>query len=166
MNAHSAAIHSTARAARPPLAQGNQPAGATGGSGVPCAQEFFTDLCHVQAARTAGRVATLCTELVFGYRQHPAWGVEGCAACYQADDVDALEGLFPGFASAARAQTDVVEADGSHAAKAGPCARFDGLDGFTRLRTRLDGCLTGARRSKDRAAEALPRVLVPGHSTH
>ncbi len=124
------------------------------------AREFFSDLCHVQAARSAGAAATICAELVFGYRQHPKWDAEGCAACYHAEDLDALECVIPGISSSMPPQIDVIEADGSHAAKAGPCARFDGLETFMRLRTRLDACLTGARLTKDRAAEALPRVLT------
>ena len=40
---------------------------------------FFTDLCHVQAARAAGEVGRICAELVFGYNRHPAWDDEGCA---------------------------------------------------------------------------------------
>jgi hypothetical protein len=124
------------------------------------AQDFASDLCHVQAARSAGAVATLCAELVFGYRSHPAWNAEGCSACYQADDLDTLEGWIPGLASSARAHDDVIESDGSHAAKAGPCAKADGLETFIRLRAKLDGCLTGARLAKDRAAAALPRVMA------
>jgi hypothetical protein len=65
---------------------------------------------------------------------------------------------MPGMASVA---VDVVAQDGSHPAKAGPCVRFDGLEQFLRLRTRLDGCLTGAQLSKDRAADALTRVMIP-----
>ena len=42
-----------------------------------------------------------------------------------------LESLIPGIASMARGCTDVIESDGSHAVKAGPCARFDGLEQFT-----------------------------------
>jgi hypothetical protein len=56
--------------------------------------------------------------------------------------------------------TDVVEADGSHPEKAGPCARFDGVDTFMRLRNRLDGCLTCARIAKDRAAAAIARSMA------
>jgi len=37
----------------------------------------------------------------------------------------------------------------------------DGLAAFVRLRTRLDGCLTGSRLAKDHAAEALARVMIP-----
>ena len=57
--------------------------------------------------------------------------------------------------------TDVVETDGSHPSKAGPCARFEGLEQFIRLRNRIDGCLTGAQLAKDRAADALTRVMIP-----
>ena len=133
---------------------------AAASNGTAGAREFYLDLCHVQAARAAGEVGTLCAEVVFGGRQHPAWNAEGCAACYQGDDLDELEGLIPGIASSARAHSDVVESDGSHPLKAGPCARADGLDTFIRLRAKLDGCLTGARVAKRRAAAALPAVLA------
>jgi hypothetical protein len=39
--------------------------------------------------------------------------------------------------------------------------RFEGLDQFARLRVRLDGCLTGSQLAKDRAAEALTKVMIP-----
>jgi hypothetical protein len=119
------------------------------------------DLCHVQAAHAAGEVGRVCAGLVYGYNRHPAWNTEGCATCYQADDLDALESLIPGIASLARGYTDVIEADGSHTPKAGPCVRFDGLDQFARLRVRMDGCLTGSQLAKDRAAEALTKVMIP-----
>jgi hypothetical protein len=66
--------------------------------------------------------------------------------------------LIPGIASCA---TDVVGANGSHPAKAGPCASCQGLEGFQRLRSKLDGCLTGAQLAKDRLAEALSKVMIP-----
>jgi hypothetical protein len=133
-----------------------------GGSGSAdrSAVAFANDLCHVQAARSAGAVATLCAELVFGYRRHPSWDAEGCASCYGAADLDELEGLIPGIASSARAHADVIEEDGSHPPKAGPCAKRDGLEGFVHLRAKLDGCLTGARLAKQRAAAALPGILA------
>ncbi|MEI6306519.1 MAG: acyl-CoA dehydrogenase family protein, partial [Deltaproteobacteria bacterium] len=31
---------------------------------------FFSDLCHVQAARSAGEVARICAELVYGYQRN------------------------------------------------------------------------------------------------
>ena len=58
--------------------------------------------------------AAVCAELVFGYNRHPAWDTEGCATCYQADELETLEGLIPGIASLARGYTDVIESDGSH----------------------------------------------------
>jgi hypothetical protein len=114
------------------------------------------DLSHAFAARAAARAGAACAELVFGYRRHLAWDAEGCATCYGSDELDGLEGWIPGIAGGAG--LDVIEADGSHAAKAGPCARFDGLEGFLRLRQRLDGCLTGARIARDRAANAVAEV--------
>jgi alkylation response protein AidB-like acyl-CoA dehydrogenase len=129
--------------------------------GLPGLLNFLTDLCHVQAAHAAGEVGRICAELVHGYNRHPAWDEEGCSSCYQAYDLEALESVMPGIASMARGCTDVVEADGSHPLKAGPCARFEGLETFSNLRVRLDGCLTGSRLAKDRAAEALTRVMIP-----
>ena len=137
------------------------PANPTVAEGLPGLLAFLTDLCHVQSARSAGEVGRICAELVFGYNRHPAWDTEGCATCYQAGDLDAMESLIPGMASLARGYTDVIEQDGAHAPKAGPCVRFEGLDQFSRLRTRLDGCLTGSQLAKDRAAEALTKVMIP-----
>jgi hypothetical protein len=65
---------------------------------------------------------------------------------------------MPGITGAA---TDVIAEDGSHPAKAGPCASFEGLEQFTRLRTKLDGCLTGSQLAKDRASESLTKVMIP-----
>jgi hypothetical protein len=129
-------------------------------AGTPAEVESRPDLCHVQAAHAAASAGAACAELVFGYRRHMVWDSEGCASCYGGDELDELEAMAPGIASSARAAADVVEADGSHAAKAGPCARFDGLDAFMRLRNRLDGCLTGARLARDRAAAAIGRSMA------
>src|SRR5579872_1914634 len=120
--------------------------------------QFYRDLCHVQSARSVGEVGRICAELTFGYNRHPSWDDEGYKGCYQADELVALEGLMPGLASIA---VDVIGADGSHPKKAGPCARTDGLDQFVRLRTKMDGCLTGSQLAKDRAAEALTKVMIP-----
>jgi hypothetical protein len=43
----------------------------------------------------------------------------------------------------------------------GPCAKFAELEGFVRLRTQMDCCLTGSRLAKDRAAEDLTQVMIP-----
>jgi alkylation response protein AidB-like acyl-CoA dehydrogenase len=137
------------------------PASASLAEGLPELLAFLTDLCHVQAARAAGEAGRICAELVFGYNRHPAWDTEGCASCYQSEDLDAMEMLVPGISSLAHGFTDVIEEDGSHTEKAGPCVRFEGLDQFARLRVRLDGCLTGSQLAKDRAAGALTRVMIP-----
>ncbi len=139
----------------------NGPANPTVAEGLPGLVQFLTDLCHVQSARAAGEVGRICAELVYGYNRHPAWDTEGCGSCYQADDLDAMENLIPGIAAAARGYSDVIESDGSHPVKAGPCVRFDGLDQFGRLRMRLDGCLTGSQLAKDRAAESVAKVMIP-----
>lgn len=119
------------------------------------ASELRVDISFVYAAHASALAGAACAELVFGIRRHQKWDAEGCASCYVSDDLDDLEGLFPGFASGARTSIDIIEADGSHPAKRGPCVRYEGLDAFMRLRNRLDGCLTGARMAKDRAAAAI-----------
>jgi alkylation response protein AidB-like acyl-CoA dehydrogenase len=129
--------------------------------GLPGLVAFYTDLCHVQTARAAGEVGRVCAELVFGYGRHPAWDEASCRACFNADDLDAMESFIPGIATGARTTPDVIEAGEEHPAKAGPCVRLDELAPFVRLRVKLDGCLTGARLAKDRAAEALTKVMIP-----
>ena len=122
---------------------------------------FLSDLCRVQAARAGGETARICADLVFGYNSHPEWNDESCAACYGAGDLDALEGIIPGIASAARGTADVIEEGRDHPAKAGPCPDTSMMQGFHRLRQRLDGCLTGAGLAKDRAANSLAGVMIP-----
>jgi len=119
---------------------------------------FLSDLAHVQCARTAGEVSRITTEIVFGYNRHPAWDETSCHICYRAEELSSLEGLIPGIEDSARAHSDIVEPASEHPFKAGPCVRFDGLENYNRLRGRLDGCLTGCRLAKDRAAESLTKV--------
>jgi alkylation response protein AidB-like acyl-CoA dehydrogenase len=121
---------------------------------------FFTDLCHVQTARAAGEVARICSELVFGYNRHPSWDPE-CGSCVAAGELDGLEGLIPGISVGLRLAGDVMEEDGSHVGKAGPCVRFEGLRAFIDRRSKLDGCLTGSRLAKDRAGYAISQVPIP-----
>jgi hypothetical protein len=128
--------------------------------GLPGFVRFFSDLAHVQAARAAGEVGRICSDLLFGYNRHPSWESERGLA-YEAEDLETLEGLMPGIVACARAMTDVVESDGTHQPKAGPCVRFAGMDTFVRLRSKLDGCGTGAGLAKDRAARALTTVMIP-----
>jgi hypothetical protein len=129
--------------------------------GLPGFVSFFTDLCHVQTARAAGEVSRICAELVYGYQRHPAWDAASCQACFCAEELESLEGGIPGIDGSARAYADVTESHELHPLKAGPCVKFDGLETFARLRQRLDGCLTGSRLAKDRAAEALTKVMLP-----
>jgi alkylation response protein AidB-like acyl-CoA dehydrogenase len=121
---------------------------------------FFIDLCHVQAARAAGEVGRICAEIVHGYNRHPAWDDASCQACFCAEELESLEGFMPGIDGSARAYTDVAETGESHPPKAGPCIKFSGLETFVRLRAKIDGCLTGCRLAKDRAAEALTLVMT------
>jgi hypothetical protein len=121
---------------------------------------FFMDLCHVQCARAAGEISRICAEIVHGYNRHPAWDETSCHACYQAEELESLEGIIPGIDGSARAYSDVSEEGESHPLKAGPCVKFAGLEDFVRLRAKLDGCLTGCRLAKDRAAEALTKVMT------
>jgi hypothetical protein len=127
---------------------------------LPGIVQFYSDLCHVQVARASGEVGRICAELVFGYNRHPNWDVP-CDHCISAQQLDALEGVIPGIQAGAHMASDVVESDGSHAEKAGPCVAFKGLEAFMAQRRKLDGCLTGARLAKDRAAQSVVRVMIP-----
>jgi alkylation response protein AidB-like acyl-CoA dehydrogenase len=111
------------------------------GEGLAGLVAFLTDLCHVQAARAAGEVGRLCAELVHGYNAHPSW--EAAVRESAGGGVDALS-WKPG-----------------DCAKAGPCVLLHDVEPFARLRLRLDACLTGARLAKDRAAQALTKVMIP-----
>jgi len=119
---------------------------------------FLRDLCHVQNARAAGEVSRICSELVYGYNRHPAWDTEGHKACFLDEELDAYEAIIPGMAASAR---DVVTIEGKHPLKAGPCAGCAGSVDFLHLQNKLATCLTGTRLAKDRAAEAVARVMIP-----
>ncbi len=126
--------------------------------GLPGLVTFYEDLAHVQCARASGEVGRICAELVYGYNLHPTWGEEARKACYEAKDLDELEDLIPGIGSCA---VDVIGEGGTHPDKAGPCAHCTRVADFAVLRMKLDQCLTGARLAKDRAAEALSKVMIP-----
>jgi alkylation response protein AidB-like acyl-CoA dehydrogenase len=121
---------------------------------------FFTDLCHIQAARAAGEVGRISAEIVHGYNRHPTWDEANCQACYGAEELTSLDGIIPGIDASARSVSDVSEAGEAHALKAGPCVKCDGLEEFVALRAKLDTCLTGCRLAKDRAAGALTTVMT------
>ena len=122
---------------------------------------FLTDLCRVQAARSAGEVSRICPDLVFGYNIHPEWTEETCASCFGSDDLDVLEAVIPGIASTARGAGDVIENGQPHPDKAGPCPDTAPFRAFHRLREHLEACLTGAGLAKDRAAASLSTVMIP-----
>jgi alkylation response protein AidB-like acyl-CoA dehydrogenase len=128
--------------------------------GLPGTTAFLTDLSSVQTARAAGEVGRICAEIVHGYNRHPAWDDASCHACYCAEELTNLEGVIPGIDGSARAYSDVAEAGEAHAAKAGPCVKCTGLEPFVALRAKLDTCVTGCRLAKDRAAEALTKVMT------
>ena len=128
--------------------------------GLPGTVDFLNELAHVQCARAAGEVSRITTELVFGYNRHPMWDETSCHACFRAEELVSLEGLIPGIEGSARAFADVAEIGEEHPCKAGPCVTFQGLEDFVRLRAKLDGCLTGCRLAKDRAAASLTKVMT------
>jgi len=120
--------------------------------------QFLSDLCHTQAAQAAGEVSRLCAELVFGYNQHPSWQEETHRNCFLASELEAYEETMPGITAFA---VDVIATDGSHPAKAGPCADCSGSREFLRLQNKLTTCLSGSRLAKDRAADTVSKVMIP-----
>ena len=120
--------------------------------------QFLSDLCHVQAAQAAGEVSRICAELVFGYTRHPSWDEQEHRNCFLTAELEELEETMPGIMAMA---VDVLAADGSHPAKAGPCAGCAGSSEFLRLQSKLTTCLTGARLAKDRAADTVSKVMIP-----
>ena len=124
---------------------------------LPGTVQFYSDLCHVQAARAAGEVGRICAELVFGYNRHPS--PEAQDRCCHGAAPDELEAGAPG--TVASGHSDVGETASGHSCEDGCCTRFPGYEAFARLRARLDGCLTGSRLAKDRAAAAVGQVMIP-----
>jgi len=120
--------------------------------------QFLSDLCHTQAAQTAGEVSRICAELVFGYNQHPGWNDAGCMSCFLASELEEFEGTVSGISAMA---VDVIAEDGCHPDKAGPCADCAGSNEFLRLQSKLSVCLSGSRLAKDRAADTVSKVMIP-----
>lgn len=126
--------------------------------GLPGLVNFLKDLCHVQTARASGEVARICAELIFGYNRHPAWDAEQSKGCWHGDELDFLEQVMPGINSYA---LDVIGNNGSHPKKAGPCVNCSAESPFLAMHAKLDGCLTGSRLAKSRAAEAISEIMIP-----
>jgi alkylation response protein AidB-like acyl-CoA dehydrogenase len=133
-------------------------ADAVAAEGLAGTVQFLSDLCHTQAAQAAGEVSRICAELVFGYTRHPAWDEQEHRSCFLSSELEELEETMPGIMAMA---VDVLQADGSHPAKAGPCAGCVGSSEFLRLQSKLTTCLTGARLAKDRAADTVSKVMIP-----
>jgi len=138
--------------------QARGPDDAVAAEGLVGTVQFLSDLCHVQAARAAGEASRVCADLVFGYNLHPAWDTEGCSHCFTAQELEELEETMPGISAFA---TDVVDANGGHPSKAGPCAGCAGSGEFQRMQNKLCTCLSGSRLAKDRAADTASKVMIP-----
>ncbi|BCS87860.1 acyl-CoA dehydrogenase family protein [Pseudodesulfovibrio sediminis] len=105
---------------------------------------FYKDMCHVQAARAAGEVARICTELVYGYNlcmcPTPDGGIaEKCEPESKSNDECAPDGTL---------------GDQSK------CSRED-LIRFRELKATIDMCMSGSRLAKDRAGKAMADVMIP-----
>ncbi len=119
--------------------------------------QFFTDLCHTQAARAAGEVSRICAELVFGYNRHPAWDEEGGKHASRAgtgrvggDDAGNL-GLCHGCGRRERRSSAEGRAvRGLRRSRRVPAAAEQAAT-----------CLSGSRLAKDRAAETVSKVMIP-----
>jgi hypothetical protein len=133
-------------------------ANAAGGDGLTGTVTFLSDLCHVQAARAAGEAGRICADLVYGYNRHPSWDDPEHKGCFLGEELEAWEAYAPGMTAFA---LDVIQPDGSHPEKAGPCAQCGENSAFQQQRNRLDLCLTGSQLAKDRAARALAMVMIP-----
>jgi alkylation response protein AidB-like acyl-CoA dehydrogenase len=140
--------------------QARGPQDAVAAEGLAGTVQFLSDLCHVQAARGAGEVSRISAELVFGYNLHPAWDTEGCSHCFTTRELEELEETMPGISAFA---IDVVDANGGHPQKAGPCASCgaSGSSEFQRMQNKLCTCLSGSRLAKDRAADTVSKVMIP-----
>jgi len=134
------------------------PADPVASEGLQGTVQFLSDLCHTQAAAAAGEGSRICAELVFGYSQHPSWADEDHKGCFLASELEEYEETMPGITAMA---IDVLQSDGAHPQKAGPCASCSGNSEFLRLQNKLTTCLSGSRLAKDRAAETVSTVMIP-----
>ena len=105
---------------------------------------FYKDLCHVQAARAAGEVARICSELVYGYNWNRCPTPDGGIA----------EKCEPEQKSKSECAQDGTLGDQSK------CSRPE-LVRFRELKATVDMCLAGSRLAKDRAGNALAEVMIP-----
>lgn len=117
---------------------------------------FFSDLAHVQAARAAGEVGRITSEIVYGYRAHGMHpDISRLCGC-KSRDPDGIGGAGQQGVNSGTPNSGVAGLGW-----AGALPELGELTPFAELRLKLDLCLSGARLSKDRAAQALTAVMVP-----
>ncbi len=92
---------------------------------------FFTDLCHVQAARAGGEAGRICADLLFGFHNHST------------------------------ANSDPTGSSCDCSSETENSLNPEDVESFASLRVKLDTCLAGSRLAKDRAARALSQVMIP-----
>ena len=132
--------------------EANGPSDPVAAEGLDGTLQFFSDLCHAQAAAAAGEVSRICAELVFGYNRHPTWNDEGHTNCFLTSELEELEGDYPRYLGMA----------------------LDVLPKTARIRARPDpapvapatttSCACKASWSTASAARAWPRIAPPKRS--
>ena len=116
--------------------------------------QFFTDLCHIQTRAPAGEAAASARNwclATIGILH----GTEADKGCFRGDWMPGSD--IPGIARCAGRDRRGRFASGQSRA----VREMEGLEPFQRLRRKLDGCLTGSQLARDRAAEALTKVMIP-----
>lgn len=122
---------------------------------------FFSDLSRVHTVRAAGEVSRICSELVYGYDRHEVWECDESGSCFAHRVNDALNEAMPGYSMTAEEVAAELTDTGDAPLKMGPCVCKTTHQDFNKLKTKLDGCLTGGRLAKDRAARAITEVMIP-----
>ena len=122
------------------------PMSATLSDGIDDLTGFYKDICHVQAARAAGEVARICTELVYGFNTCICPTPDGTIADKPQCDPDSKD--------ASECSPDGQLGDQSK------CSRDDLIE-FRALKAKVDMCMAGSRLAKDRAGNAMTEVMIP-----
>ena len=97
---------------------------------------------------------------MFGYNRPLSW--EQVGELRDRREASAKpDGVVPGMHAVVSGEQEAFAAGELWVERSGPGACLNGYETFIHLRTQLDGCLTGARLAKDRAAQALTGVMIP-----
>ena len=120
--------------------------------------QFLSDLCHAGGAGQRRGLTHMRRVGVWVQSPLRPGMRRGCSHCFTTRELEDLEETMPGISAFA---VDVIGENGSHPAKAGPCAGCAGASGFQRMQNKLTTCLSGARLAKDRAADTLSKVMIP-----